>query len=178
VVRNCSFLLAILCQFFKFVKKDFCKGCTYQNIAAICTNFRQLTNSMELSPSWDTANFAATKKFPNILQNLKVHYCVHNSPTWPFVEFHSKLIFLRWGVVTPWATLKIEIHSCWLSWLLIQCICSYASISGCSICNLRTHHAMATRDAFNMDHCWAPNFIVTHLWQTGLPHYNVPTFIN
>jgi hypothetical protein len=30
---------------------------------------------MELSPSWDAANFAAAQELPNILWNLKVHYC-------------------------------------------------------------------------------------------------------
>jgi hypothetical protein len=35
---------------------------------------------MELSPSWEAANFAATQEIPSILWNPKVHCRVHKSP--------------------------------------------------------------------------------------------------
>jgi hypothetical protein len=40
----------------------------------------QPTNSIELSPSWETASCSTTKEFPNILWNMEVHYHAHNSP--------------------------------------------------------------------------------------------------
>jgi hypothetical protein len=44
---------------------------------------------MELSPSWEAANFAATKEIPSSLWNPKVHYHVHKSP--PLVPILSKI---------------------------------------------------------------------------------------
>jgi hypothetical protein len=38
------------------------------------------TNFMELSPSWEATNCAATRELPSILCNPEVSYCVHKSP--------------------------------------------------------------------------------------------------
>jgi hypothetical protein len=46
----------------------------------------KITNSMELSPSWEAACRSASQEFSNMLQNQKVYYCVYKSFSGPCAE--------------------------------------------------------------------------------------------
>jgi hypothetical protein len=44
---------------------------------------------MELRPSWEAANCAATQELPSILWNTKFHCCVHKSA--PLIHILSQM---------------------------------------------------------------------------------------
>jgi hypothetical protein len=55
----------------------FMNCCTNKFVNFICY---EIYNIMEMSPFWETASFAATQEFPNILWNLKFQCHVQKSP--------------------------------------------------------------------------------------------------
>jgi hypothetical protein len=77
------------------------------------------------------------------------------------VDTSQKNMFYGWRLLAPHLTPKLEGHPVGSPQLLIQYVRSYPPyLEGISsICNLRTHHALVTRNPLNMaaDHTASPN---------------------
>jgi hypothetical protein len=107
----------------------------------------KLTNPSEAN------SFSVTKESSSIYWSPKVHYCVHRSllsPT-PCVMFCTMLISTArscYPYIEPpsWRTIRYQLYAAACS------LCSQPYLEAISsICNLRTCHAVVTRDPLNMD---------------------------
>jgi hypothetical protein len=122
-----------------------------------------LHSLMELSPSWEAASCAATQEIPQRFMEPEdsVTCSLVRPGTRFFVIFHNKLIFLRWGVVSPTPNPQAggsPLVGCPL--LLIHYIrsCPPYLEATTSFRNLRPRHAVVTRDPLNMAVFPAKNF--------------------
>jgi hypothetical protein len=83
-------------------------SCEVDNPAAAISSdsSNELANSMDLSPSSESASCSATQKFPSVLLNTKVHYRTHKSL--PLIRLLSQMNPVR---TTPCYLSKIHPHS-------------------------------------------------------------------
>jgi hypothetical protein len=70
----------------------------------------ELTNSMELSSSWQAICCATSQEFPKVLWNSKVYYRVHNSP--PLVPILSQIIPVHTTTCYLRSILILATHIC------------------------------------------------------------------
>jgi len=65
---------------------------------------------MEKGPSWEANRFSASQEIPHILQNSKVHYCIHVPTTCPVWTFHNKIHLYGEELLAPCPSPKLEDH--------------------------------------------------------------------
>jgi hypothetical protein len=75
-------------------------------------NKLNLHSLMELSPSWEAANCAATQKLPSILWNRQVHYQVHKGPHTFIPQWCTNTRLQKYGYIA---------HGPSLQWLTVVC---------------------------------------------------------
>jgi hypothetical protein len=80
-----------------------------------CSMYRVDSDSphslMEISPSWEAANYAATQEFPSILWSPKFDYRVHKAPHW-LLSWATSMRSIPSHPISPRSTIKLFTHLC------------------------------------------------------------------